>query len=374
MSVQDQEVINKLRALSATLEQSYVGRENEARALVLSLAIRQHILLVGPPGTAKTAMVMKLAELCQLRYFYYLVSRFTVPDEIVGPIDPVAFKAGKYVRMTNGKIVDAELAFIDEVFNASSEVLNALLSIMNERRYVDADGTLHTVPLVTLIGASNRFVDDPELQAFTDRFLIKLAVRPLATDQLREAIELNLSRHSQAPRPILNRQTLDLIHEHILSYAVEHRRQLADLIARHVGLVRAEVDAVISDRTATSPQHLPMLAAAIAIVSGASLPSAVRRAIMLTVPPVPDIVTRVKKVLYPSSLVEAREKLDDAKAALLGGEKGREKTKRLLAEATQKLQDVLAKPAVLSDFSEEVEELERELRALASALRTGEGT
>ncbi|MEM4619605.1 MAG: AAA family ATPase, partial [Desulfurococcaceae archaeon] len=138
---------NLVRRLEAELAAGFIGREEEARVVILALLTKQHAVFIGEPGTAKSALIRRLSQLVQCRFFYYLMSKYTVPDELIGAIDPVAYKNGKFVRNIKGKLPEAELAFIDEIFKGSSETLNTLLNIMNERIFVDADGTVYQCPL-----------------------------------------------------------------------------------------------------------------------------------------------------------------------------------------------------------------------------------
>ncbi|MEM4914995.1 MAG: AAA family ATPase, partial [Thermosphaera sp.] len=118
------------------------------------------------------------AELINARFFKYLLTRFTEPDELFGPLDINELRNGRYVRITKGKLPEAEIAFIDEVFNANSAILNMLLSIMNERIVYDGYSEIK-VPLWTMISATNRVPDEVELQALYDRFLLRHFVKPV---------------------------------------------------------------------------------------------------------------------------------------------------------------------------------------------------
>jgi len=174
-------LMGKLRELLAELEKPFVGRSEEARLLVLSLVSGEHVLLIGEPGTAKSALARRLADLVKARFFKYLLTRFTEPDELFGPLDINALREGRYVRVTRGKLPEADIAFIDEIFNANSAVLNMLLTLMNERIVYDGYSEIR-IPLLTLISASNNVPDEPELQAIYDRFLIRHFLKPVSED------------------------------------------------------------------------------------------------------------------------------------------------------------------------------------------------
>jgi len=174
-------LMGKLRELLAELEKPFIGRSEEARLLVLSLVSGEHVLLIGEPGTAKSALARRLADLVKARFFKYLLTRFTEPDELFGPLDINALREGRYVRVTRGKLPEADIAFIDEIFNANSAVLNMLLTLMNERIVYDGYSEIR-IPLLTLISASNNVPDEPELQAIYDRFLIRHFLKPVSED------------------------------------------------------------------------------------------------------------------------------------------------------------------------------------------------
>lgn len=164
------------------LSKPFIGRDEEAKAIALSIISGEHIVLVGEPGTAKSAMARRAAELINARFFKYLLTKFTEPDELFGPLDINALKKGVYVRITRNKLPEAEIAFIDEIFNANSAILNMFLTIMNERILYDGYNEIK-VPLWTMIAASNRIPDEPELQALYDRFLYRHFIKPVSEDK-----------------------------------------------------------------------------------------------------------------------------------------------------------------------------------------------
>jgi MoxR-like ATPase len=161
-----------LNELRARLSDMFVVREFEADAVIASLISGEPAILVGPPGTAKTALVEALAKLTNARYFYYLLTRFTEPDELLGPLDIRALREGRYARVTAGKLPEAEIVFLDEVFKASSAIRNTLLDIIMYRRFLN-DGAYAKLPLLTLYTASNEVSTDAEDQAFYDRLTIR---------------------------------------------------------------------------------------------------------------------------------------------------------------------------------------------------------
>lgn len=200
------DTIRQLGAIARELDARYVGRADAARLLVIAAVCREHMLLLGPPGTAKTDLVAHFAGLIQARSFNYLLTRFTEPSEIFGPLDFEQFQKGTYCVKTDGMLPDAEIAFLDEVFQGSSAILNTLLSLINERHFFNG-ATRERVALVSLFGASSELPDDPALRAFGDRFMLRLEVEQVARTRLPELLKLGWEQEreriaGQGGRPV----------------------------------------------------------------------------------------------------------------------------------------------------------------------------
>lgn len=163
----------------AELERGLLQRDVAARALLLAALAGEHVLLLGPPGTAKSELARRLQRLLPgAHYFERLLTRFTVPEELFGPLSLRALEEDRYERLTEGYLPAAEVAFLDEVFKANSAILNTLLGLLHERQFDNGHQRL-PVPLVTLVGASNEQPQDDSLLAFYDRFLLRVPVQPV---------------------------------------------------------------------------------------------------------------------------------------------------------------------------------------------------
>lgn len=172
----------KLARIRDELNQIFVERADLIDGALCALLSSHHVLIVGPPGTAKS---MLAEELCQriegANYFQWLLTKFTTPEEIFGAVSLKALEQDDYRRVTVDKLPEAHIAFLDEIFKANSSILNALLSIINERVFHNGR-TRITVPLVTMFGASNELPDEDELTALYDRFLLRFVVDYIVED------------------------------------------------------------------------------------------------------------------------------------------------------------------------------------------------
>jgi len=165
-------VAQRLRDVARDLDERFLDKGELVRLMLVTLLAGEHMLLVGPPGTAKSALVRHLSRLVDARYFEYLLTRFSEPNELFGPVDIKAFREGTFVRRIDSMLPQAEIVFLDEIFKSNSAILNALLSILNERRFFTGSQSLK-VPLCSLYGATNEIPNDDALGAIFDRFLVR---------------------------------------------------------------------------------------------------------------------------------------------------------------------------------------------------------
>jgi MoxR-like ATPase len=186
-------VRNGIQAATAGL----VGRDQLAELIVLAAVAGEHLLVIGPPGTAKSAVVRRVAQALGGRYFEYLLGRFTEPSELFGPVDLRKLREGTVETDVTGMLPEADVAFLDEVFLGSTAILNTLLGVLNERRFRRGH-TQVDCPLRVAVGAANALPDDEGLAAFADRFLLHLFVEPVPDHQL-EAMLAGGWRSDAAP-------------------------------------------------------------------------------------------------------------------------------------------------------------------------------
>ncbi|MGL5096857.1 MAG: AAA family ATPase, partial [Planctomycetia bacterium] len=148
----------------------------------------------GPPGTAKSDLVLKFKDALETPdadYFEYMLTRFTEPSEILGPIDIGLLREGRYVRREQGKLPTARFAFLDEIFKSNSAILNILLTILNERKFYQ-DGEPRPVRLRVLLAATNEVPEQGELAALKDRFVLKVESRPVQEEHFAALVDSGL--------------------------------------------------------------------------------------------------------------------------------------------------------------------------------------
>jgi len=176
----------KFATMRADLNAALIEREQEIDLALVALVAREHCLFVGPPGTAKSMLSDALVRWMDGQQFKILLTKYSTPEEVFGPISLAGLKADRYRRITTSRLPEAHVAFIDEIWKASSAILNTLLTVLNEREY-DNDGTRTACPLQLCVAASNEWPgsngDGKELGALFDRFAIRREVKPIATER-----------------------------------------------------------------------------------------------------------------------------------------------------------------------------------------------
>lgn len=197
---------DQLRAHLAALEIGLLERGTAVRLVLLAALAREHVLLIGPPGTAKSELARRLHRcFAGARYFERLLTRFSTPEELFGPLSLKALEDDRYERLIDGYLPTAGIAFLDEVFKANSAILNALLTLFNEREFDNGAGRI-AVPLISAIGASNEAPDDESLLAFHDRFLVRVPVQPVGDASFAALLQLGAPVVASVAAPITPQQ------------------------------------------------------------------------------------------------------------------------------------------------------------------------
>ena len=182
----------------------FLDKQEIIRLMTVSAIAGEHMVIVGPPGTAKSAMIDMFAKLIDAKYFEYLLTRFTEPNELFGPVDISAFREGKYTRRIENMLPTAEIVFLDEIFKSNSAILNSLLHVINERKFQNGPEVV-AVPLISLYAASNEVPNDENLAAMFDRFLVRVLSDNLDSyhfhELMKKGIALELRKMTGRPQP-----------------------------------------------------------------------------------------------------------------------------------------------------------------------------
>lgn len=273
----------KITTLLAELNRGLVERDSALKLGLLSVLASENMLLIGPPGTAKSLIARRIAASFSEEagpsvegYFEYLLTKFSTPEEIFGPLSISELKADRFKRNTEGYLPTARVAFLDEIFKASSSILNALLTILNERVYHNGRER-QTVPLHAIIAASNELpTGQEELDALYDRFLLRSFVGYVSERALGDLFEprdlLSLSSRfasadlqaipEAAARIRIPQDVRDAIHSiwlrHREEFKEDRRERLSDRrLTKIIGLLR--VSALTNEREAVDLSDVVLL-------------------------------------------------------------------------------------------------------------------
>ncbi len=176
------------RDVLAPMKRDFIGKDEIVDLLGVCLVAGENLFILGPPGTAKSALVHSLGRRLGGGTFDYLLTRFTEPSELFGPFDIRRLREGELVTNTEGMLPEASMVFLDELLNANSAILNSLLMALNERVFRRGRET-RPLRALLFVGASNHLPEDDALRALFDRFLMRVHCGPVPAERLGEVLE-----------------------------------------------------------------------------------------------------------------------------------------------------------------------------------------
>lgn len=203
------QLVDNLNQVLQQLKQIFIGKDDIIDLMGICLVGRENLFLLGPPGTAKSAMVRQLSKLLKGNSFEYLLTRFTEPNELFGPFDIRKLREGDLVTNTEGMLPEASLIFLDELLNANSAILNSLLMVLNEKVFRRGRET-KDLPALMIIGASNHLPEDEALQALFDRFLIRVRCDNVQPDLLSQVLDAGWLLEQKKTSEAINISTEDI--------------------------------------------------------------------------------------------------------------------------------------------------------------------
>jgi MoxR-like ATPase len=255
------QAVERVRAAITRAARGLVDREVLVELIVLAAVAGEHLLVIGPPGTAKSVAARRVARELGGRRFEYLLGRFTEPSELFGPVDLRLLREGRVQTDVSGMLPEAEVAFLDEIFLGSTAILNTLLGVLQERRFRRGHTDL-ACPLRVCVAASNALPDEVALAAFADRFLIRVFVEPVPDPMLEALLEGGWAAETKGEEepPAAGMADLD---------ELQTRARAMDLSAVRPEIAQAlrtlrRAGVQLSDRRAVQCQRLIAAAAALA--------------------------------------------------------------------------------------------------------------
>ena len=245
--------IKKLAQIETELNAEFVERNELIKTMLLAVVTNSNLLMLGPPGTGKSQLSRALCNrIDNSNYFEWLLNKSSDPAELLGTFSIKGMENDQFKRMTAGKLPEANIAFIDEVYKCNSPTLNALLSIMNEHVFFN-DGKPVNVPLISMFAASNEPPEDDSLLAMHDRFLFRTEVEYIH-DAANKKRMFNNYLYNRAGLSITNTHTTITVEElealQKKSKSIPVPKQIINKFITLMNDLKKNATIVISDRRA----------------------------------------------------------------------------------------------------------------------------
>lgn len=168
----------KIEAIRVALNKKFLERSEVIDGMLVALLSGEPLFMLGPPGTAKSALCHALSDAIGGDYFAYLMTKLTTPEEIFGPLSLKGLDQDKYIRILDGRMAASHIVFLDEIGKTSSALSNCLLTALNEKVFYN-DGKAVKIPMLAFFAASNEIPQGEELAAFYDRLVLRYFVEPM---------------------------------------------------------------------------------------------------------------------------------------------------------------------------------------------------
>ena len=227
----------KMSQIFVEMNNLFVERDELIKLMELAIVTGTNLLMLGPPGTAKSAITYELCgRIENANYFQWMLNKTSDPSEILGPFSVKEMENDKFMRITTGKLPEAHIAFMDEVFKSNAPTLNALLTIMNEHIFYN-DGKPVEVPLISMFGASNEPPEDESLDAMYDRFIFRMNVQYIHDAANKKRMHSNYVDNRAGLLNLLNKTTITLAEVQALQAAAKTVKVPKDIINKFIRLI-----------------------------------------------------------------------------------------------------------------------------------------
>ena len=227
----------KMSQIFVEMNNLFVERDELIKLMELAIVTGTNLLMLGPPGTAKSAITYELCgRIENANYFQWMLNKTSDPSEILGPFSVKEMENDKFMRITTGKLPEAHIAFMDEVFKSNAPTLNALLTIMNEHIFYN-DGKPVEVPLISMFGASNEPPEDESLDAMYDRFIFRMNVQYIHDAANKKRMHSNYVDNRAGLLNLVNKTTITLAEVQALQAAAKAVKVPKDIINKFIRLI-----------------------------------------------------------------------------------------------------------------------------------------
>ena len=227
----------KMSQIFVEMNNLFVERDELIKLMELAIVTGTNLLMLGPPGTGKSAITYEMCgRIENANYFQWMLNKTSDPSEILGPFSVKEMENDKFMRITTGKLPEAHIAFMDEVFKSNAPTLNALLTIMNEHIFYN-DGKPVEVPLISMFGASNEPPEDESLDAMYDRFIFRMNVQYIHDAANKKRMHSNYVDSRAGLLNMVNKTTITLEEVQALQAATKTVKVPKDIINKFIRLI-----------------------------------------------------------------------------------------------------------------------------------------